>query len=67
MSIILGGIKAMAKKIKLELTQAQLLAIIRQTDNLSAMIGSSDMDNDLKHDIKLIDRMLLKNGYKRGI
>lgn len=51
----------MAKKI--EITEAQLEAIRRMADTLSAMRGVSDGDFDKHaiHDIRLVDRMLKKN------
>lgn len=55
----------MAKKIKLEITEAQLLAIINMADDMSAMIGGGDNDSDWIKNIKLVDKMLNKNGYKR--
>ncbi|EKT4508372.1 hypothetical protein AAIP42_000031 [Flavobacterium psychrophilum] len=57
----------MAKKIKLELTEPQFTALIDVVDTLSAMLGTGDADFDLigAKQIRAIDRMLLKNGYKR--
>lgn len=55
----------MANKIKLEVTHAQLRAIINLTDDISTMIGCGDNDDDWAKNVKLIDRMLEKNGYKR--
>ena len=55
----------MAKKIKLEFTEAQFLALIDITDDISAMTGCGDRDNYWNKNVKLIDRMLKKNGYKR--
>ena len=57
----------MAKKIKLELTEPQFIALIDVVDTLSAMLGTGDADFDLlgAKQIRAIDRMLLKNGYKR--
>ena len=55
----------MAKKIKLELTERQFEALIDTIDNTSAMIGCGDDDDVWEKNIKLLDRMLLKNGYKR--
>ena len=45
----------MAKKIKLEITEAQLIAIISLTDDASAMLGGSDSDTDWIKHIMLID------------
>lgn len=56
----------MAKKIKLEITEAQLIAIIEIVDESSAMLGvGEDEDKLRKKRIKLFDRMLKNNGYKR--
>lgn len=56
------------KKIKLELTQAQFLAIIDVTNTISAMIGvGSDFDPEQTKNVRLIDRMLKNNGYKRNL
>ena len=57
----------MAKKIKLKLTEPQFTALIEVVDTLSAMLGTGDEDFDLlgAKQIRAIDRMLLKNGYKR--
>jgi len=58
---------------KLEITKAQLLAIINLTDDISGMIGCAydednvnDTDVYWKKQVQLIDRMLKKNGYKRS-
>ena len=52
---------------KVEITERQLLAIIEVTTEISASIGcSSDQaDKDRARWVKLIDRMLKNNGYKR--
>ena len=58
---------------KVEITKAQLLAIICITDDISGMIGSAEdydekgnnWDNDTKKRVRLVDRFLKKNGYKR--
>tara|TARA_R110000796_G_scaffold1673_9_gene6998 strand:- start:52 stop:228 length:177 start_codon:yes stop_codon:yes gene_type:complete len=55
----------MAKKHKLELTEPQLRAIIEITNDVSAMIGCGDRDEHWNSYVKLIDRMLKKNGYER--
>lgn len=56
----------MAKKIKLEITEAQLIAIIEMADEVSAMLGiGEDEDKIRAKRIRLIDRMLDKHGYKR--
>ena len=57
----------MAKKIKLEITEVQLLAIVDITDTLKSMVGTYDEDfnKEALKQIRLIDRMLKNNGYKR--
>ena len=53
-------------KIKLEITEAQLIAIIEITDECSAMLGVGEDEDKLRiHRIMLVDRMLKNNGYKR--
>jgi hypothetical protein len=51
----------------LEITEAQLIAIINTVDTLSGMRGCMDEDfnKEADKDIRLIDRFLKKNGYKR--
>ncbi|HED3233482.1 hypothetical protein IFY68_05655 (plasmid) [Klebsiella pneumoniae] len=52
---------------KIEITPAQLEAIRELTDDCASMIGCGEDDSDriwLKR-IRLIDRMLTKNGYQR--
>lgn len=57
----------MAKKI--EITEAQLEAIKRMADTLSAMTGCCDEDSDfdknvnhdVNHDVRLVDKMLKNN------
>lgn len=59
---------------KFVITEAQLRAIINITDDISAMLGSAEeyddkgnnWDKDTEHNVKLIDRFLKKNGYKRN-
>jgi hypothetical protein len=56
----------MAKKIKLEITEAQLIAIIEMTDECSAMLGIGEDEDKIRiKRIMLIDRILKKHGYKR--
>ena len=52
---------------KFEITEAQLRAIINCADNMNSMIGTVDenFNNSVKKDVRLIDRMLKKNGFKR--
>lgn len=57
----------MAKKIKLEITEAQFIALIEITNECSSMIGGGDDkdDKDRIRWVKLVDRLLKNNGYKR--
>lgn len=55
----------MGKK-KLEITDAQLKAIMDLTDDISGMIGCGDDDSIWEENVRLIDRFLHKNGYKRN-
>ena len=59
------NIKKMTKKITLEVTEAQLSAIVAMTDECSAMLGGADDDTLRIKWVRLIDRMLQNNGYKR--
>jgi len=57
----------MAKKIKLEFTEAQFEALICITDETSSMIGVGEPEDVIRaRYVRLIDRMLKKNGYKRN-
>jgi hypothetical protein len=57
----------MANKIKLEVTEAQLIALIEITNECSSMIGGGEDkdDKDRVRWVKLVDRALKNNGYKR--
>ena len=56
----------MAKKIVLELTEAQFFAIIDMADTISAMSGvDSDFTKESEKNVRLFDRMMKNNGYKR--
>jgi hypothetical protein len=55
----------MAKKIILEVTEAQLNAIVAITDELGASMGAAEDDTERLKWVRLIDRMLRKNGYER--
>lgn len=52
---------------KVEITELQLRAIIEAANNLSAMRGTGDQnfDYECKKIVRLIDRFLKKNGFKR--
>ena len=52
-------------KIKLEITKAQLYAIMSITDDVSAMIGHGGDSSEWIKNVRLIDRALNNNGYKR--
>lgn len=58
----------MATKIKFEVTEAQLIALIEITNEASSQIGGGERDDDMNRIkwVRLIDRMLHKNGYKRS-
>lgn len=57
----------MAKKIKLELTEAQFNALINLADIIEAMKGGGDdgWENETKKDLRLFNRMLDNNGFRR--
>lgn len=62
----------MAKKIILEFTERQMLAFIDILDTNEAMIGGSELlpdgsswDGIMDKNLKLMDKMLKKNGYRR--
>ncbi|MDR4892251.1 MULTISPECIES: hypothetical protein [unclassified Chryseobacterium] len=52
-------------KITLVLTKIELLALTDILDSFSALTDSIDDDGVSKKDLKKIDKMLLKNGWKR--
>jgi len=53
--------------LKIEITKAQLEAIKNLTDDVDGMIGAAPGENDelWSKYVKLIDRMLAKNGISR--
>ena len=56
----------MAKKIKLELTEAQFLAVIDIADTIDALIGTGDdFAKEQNKNLLLFNRMLKANGYVR--
>lgn len=56
----------MAKYITLKLTEAQFIALIDMADTLKAEIGTGhEFGVEQNKNIRLIDRMLNRNGYKR--
>lgn len=55
----------MANIIQLDITKNQLRAIIEMRDDMKSMIGNGEKRDDTwNKNIRLIDRMLTKNGYK---
>ena len=57
----------MAKKIILELTKAQLNAIMNLSSDIEAMIGCGEGNTDIvwRRNVRLVDRVFENNGYKR--
>lgn len=55
----------MSKKIKLEITEPQLNALMSIVDEFSAMNGGGDDDRPRIKWVKLVDKMLNYNGHKR--
>lgn len=56
----------MAKKIKLELTEAQFLAVVDMADTIEASIGTGDeFAKEQNKNLLLFNRMLKANGYVR--
>lgn len=56
----------MAKKITLELTESELIALTDCLDTYSALSDGISDDGTAKKDLKKVDKMLKKNGYKRA-
>jgi len=54
------------KKITLEFTPAQLNSLMELRDETEAAIGMTEVDNHLKKQVRLIDRMLKANGYTQN-
>jgi len=53
------------KKHKLELTELEMLALIDILDSFSAISEGIEDDGSARKDLKKVDAMLKKNGYKR--
>ncbi len=53
----------MAKKIKLELTEKEMSALVNIIDCASSAL---EMVDGIPEDVKKVDGMLNKNGYKRN-
>jgi len=51
---------------KIEITEAQLKAIISMKDDMEAMIGAADDDSHWIKYIRLVKRMLKKNKIKEN-
>lgn len=57
----------MAKKHKLELTDAQFLAVIDMADTIEGLIGTGeDFAKEQNKNLLLFRRMLKANGYRRN-
>jgi len=54
------------KKITLEFTPAELNALLSLRDDTESAIGGSDIDAYMNNQVRLIDRMLKANGYKKN-
>jgi len=57
--------KSKAKYIELTATKVELKALLESIDSLSAMIDGLEDDGTMRKDIRSIDRMLKRSGYKR--
>jgi len=56
----------MAKKIKLEMTEAQFQAILNIADEMDAMMGNGEDEEIIRiRWLRLVDRMLVKNGHEK--
>jgi hypothetical protein len=55
----------MKKKHSLELTDLEILALISIIDTYSTLSESIWDDGTAQKELKKVDKMLLKNGYKR--
>lgn len=54
-------------KPNVHITNAQLIAIMEMCDTISGMIGvGSDFDTEGIRQVRMVDRFLKKNGYKRN-
>lgn len=54
------------KKHILELTDLEILALIDILDSFSSFSDGIEDDGEAKKDLKKVDLMLKKNGYKRN-
>tara|TARA_R110000744_G_scaffold157261_2_gene272968 strand:+ start:604 stop:777 length:174 start_codon:yes stop_codon:yes gene_type:complete len=56
----------MGKKIKLEITKAQFLAVIDMAETINSLIGTGeDFGKEQNKNLLLFNRMMEANGYKR--
>lgn len=58
-------IRESKNKITLNLTKAELLALTDILDTFSSLSDGIDDDGSAKKDLRKVDKMLLKNGWKR--
>lgn len=54
------------KKHTLELTSLELLALIEILDTFNSISDGIEDDGQAKKDLKKVDKMLNKNGFKRN-
>jgi hypothetical protein len=54
------------KKIILELTELEMLALTDLIDTYSALSEGISDDGEAQRDLKKVDNMLKKNGFKRA-
>lgn len=52
-------------KITLNLTKTELVALTDLLDTFSSLSDSIEDDGTAKKDLKKVDKMLIKNGWKR--
>jgi hypothetical protein len=53
------------KKIILELTELEMIALTDLIDTYSALSEGIEDGGEAKRDLKKVDNMLMKNGFKR--
>lgn len=53
------------KKHKLELTEKEFIALINLLDTYSSISDGIEDDGEAKDELKTVDEMLKRNGYKR--
>lgn len=57
--------KSKVKYIELTVTKVELKALLESIDSLSAIADGIEDDGSMRKDIRSLDRMLKRNGYKR--